>query len=221
MSKRVFLEEIVTLALVYNYEASSSVSRMLPKSVVQEYDRVIDANLDEMQSTIDIVYPLNYAKLIYTNTQDEKGNWYYVIKYDVDMENKSYNILASIKEDLKIASQMPNALEVLGIQMENGKMKRVESQNKTEQTINLNNIIERFEEDPQEFYKKIANALLPHEREFIISQIQNKGCFNCTNGTCCVETYEKTSGAGANCIAWDNKKIIGQQLGQQLLLKKN
>ncbi len=215
MNKIIFEEEIIILGLLYNYEVNAS--RMLPQFTIKDFVEKVNINLEEMDVKINRVDKLD-CEIINYGTIEEEDNKYYMLKNVTGIETARHELIKKIPFAIIRASQMPNALEVLGIQMENGKMKRLEKQSTLEDTsINLNNIIERFEEDPQEFYKKIANALLPHEREFIISQIQNKGCFNCTNGTCSVETYEKTSGAGANCIAWDNKKIIGQQL----LLKKN
>lgn len=241
MIKRVFLEDIATLALLYHYEATTSSSSMLPISIIQEYAKVIDVNLDKINSTINRIYPLDYNKLIYTNTQDENGIWYAVLKYDLNIEGISYDILSNTTEDLKIASQMSNALEVLGIQMIDGKMIKKEhenhlspvfpkaegkgisnikswsvSQNELEKnaSIVLDKIIERVVENPQEFYEKIASVLTPQEKEFVKMQIQNKSCLNCTNPSCHVESYEKTM--DTCCVAWENQELVGQQL---LLIK--
>ena len=79
----------------------------------------------------------------------------------------------------------------------------------------LDSLIERVFENSREFYLKIANILSIEEIECLKLLIENKSCLNCTNGTCRVETSEKS--ASDICVAWDNKELIGRQ---RLLIKK-
>lgn len=213
MSKRIYFEDITTLALLYHYEATQGISRMLPKSLIEEYDKMIDKNLDEMNSTINVVYPLDYEKLIYRNTQDENGEWYSVLRFDLDIGEEKYRITHNSQKDLLAAAKMANALETIGIQLIDGKMKKIEHKNKT--NLALDKIIERVIENPQDFYNKIAAILTPQEKEFLISQIKGKNCFNCANASCRVQFYEKT--IETCCVAWNNQEMIGKQL---LLVKE-
>lgn len=82
----VYIEDITSIALIYNYEATHSDSMMLPHNMVQAYAQMIDTNLNAMGSNFNGVYPLDYSKLIYFNTQDENGNWYSILKPGVDIE---------------------------------------------------------------------------------------------------------------------------------------
>ncbi len=206
MSKRVYFEDITTLALLYHYEATKSHSRMLPHIIIKEYDRIIDKNLDDMNSSIDIVYPLDYAKLIYKNTQDENGNW-----YDLDVEYERYNIVNNTTRDLIVTSQMPNALEALGIQMIDGKMKKMEkTHHKEENIVRLEEIIDKVIDNPYLFYKKMASVLSLEEKDFVKKQIAWKCCLNCTNPSCRVETSEKNK--DTSCVAWENQELIGRRL---------
>lgn len=212
MGKRVFKEDITTLALLYNYEASKSYSRMLPQSMINEFDKVIDINLDEMDSTMSVVYPLDSTKLIYTNTQDEDGNWYSVIKSsctDTDLDR----VINIFREDeyfvLMEASKKANALETLGIQLKDGKMERIEKK-KENSKLKLDEIIERAIMNPYKFYKEIASVLSPQEKEFLKKQLEWKCCLNCTNPSCRIESCEKTK--DSCCVAWENGELIGRQL---------
>ena len=125
---RVYIEDVTSIALLYNYEATHSDSMMLPHNMVQEYAQMIDTNLDTMGSKFDGVYPLDYSKLIYFNTQDENGNWYSILKpgVDVEMAKDFYIYRRKTGFDLEMASKMPNALEILNIELIEGKMQKLE-----------------------------------------------------------------------------------------------
>ena len=82
---RVYIEDITSIALLYNYEATSSISMMLPHDMIKEYAKIVELNLDEMESNFNGVYSLDNEVLIYFNTQDENGKWYSVLKSDIDI----------------------------------------------------------------------------------------------------------------------------------------
>ena len=81
---------------------------------------------------------------------------------------------------------------------------------------NLEELISKVLESPEEFYRKICEELTAEERMFIIKCLENKNCITCTNGSCNVESYEKVgfdeSGKnhGCNCIGWYNAELIGK-----------
>ena len=69
----------------------------------------------------------------------------------------------------------------------------------------------------KDFYIELAYQLTPKEREELKHLIQNKGCINCTNGTCRVENDEKVGlnelnqPQGYHCYSWNNPELIGRQ----------
>ncbi len=84
-------------------------------------------------------------------------------------------------------------------------------------TANLDDPLEK----KIEFYINLVNNLPIEKREIFRNLVKNKSCLNCTNGTCRVESYEKS--ANDVCVGWDNKRLIGQQIieEQKKLIKHN
>ncbi len=123
---RVYIEDITSIALLYNYEATSSISMMLPHDMIKEYAKIVELNLDEMESNFNGVYSLDNEVLIYFNTQDENGKWYSVLKSDIDIKKARYDYGYIRSYDLITASRMANALEVLDIELVGERMKRIE-----------------------------------------------------------------------------------------------
>lgn len=95
-------------------------------------------------------------------------------------------------------------------------LKRYKEQNEIfEKGTSLATIINRLNNKPYEFYKKVYNELTPEERIFIIKHLENKCCENCINSACRIENYEKSgldsngNPEGSNCIGWNNDKYVG------------
>lgn len=76
-------------------------------------------------------------------------------------------------------------------------------------TANLSPIIEQIFKESLKFYDEICYAMPLQERLLILRYLQNKSCDTCTNGSCNIESYEKT-GAKHNCIGWFNPNLIGK-----------
>ncbi len=131
---RVYIEDVTTIALIYNYEATGSHSMMLSHDMIHNYAQVIDDNLDEMGSDFNGVHPLDFSSCIYFNTQDENGDWYSVLKPDVDIEKAKEEYIYGRSFDLELASKKENALLLLGIKMDGLLMKKVE-RNKVKQLV--------------------------------------------------------------------------------------
>lgn len=76
--------------------------------------------------------------------------------------------------------------------------------------------IERIVANPNDFYKIICDELTAEERVFILKQLENKCCMNCTNGSCRVEYDEKVGvdefgkPQGSECVGWFNAELIGR-----------
>ena len=120
MSTRIFKEDAITIALLYNYMATRDM--LLSAEKVNEFDRIVDANLEEKNSKANIAYPLDNTKLIYFTSWDEVGNQYYILKPDFDEEKAIENYIYRRHYDVTIASQKENALDLLGLKLEDGKI---------------------------------------------------------------------------------------------------
>ena len=115
MSSRIFIQDSATLALIYNYDATGS--KMLSLSKIEAFDSKIDSNLEEMNSKVNMVYPLDYSKLIYFKSYDENGNWYCILKPNFNREQMEINYMYKIPIDVIRASKNENALDVLGLKL--------------------------------------------------------------------------------------------------------
>lgn len=125
---RVYIEDVTSIALLYNYRATNSISMMLSQAKIKEYAQMIGFNLDEMESDFSRVYPVDYSKLIYFNAQDENGNWYSILKPDIDIEVSEdvYERQLLYTPDLYKAATMENALAALDIEFVDNKMQKIE-----------------------------------------------------------------------------------------------
>jgi len=124
MSSRIYMEDTVTIALLYNFDATGSMMLSLDK--IKEFDCKIDGNLEEMSSKVNMIYPIDYSKLIYFTSYDEKGNWYYILKQDFDREQTEIDYMCKIPIDVIRASKRENALDVLGLKLEDNKIVKKE-----------------------------------------------------------------------------------------------
>lgn len=90
--------------------------------------------------------------------------------------------------------------------------------------VSVASLIERVVESPSKFYTELANSLSVEEKEHLKQLIENKSCYNCTNGSCTIEQHEKVGldelgkSQGSDCLGWNNKELIGKQL---ILTKNN
>lgn len=81
----------------------------------------------------------------------------------------------------------------------------------------LEDVINKILENPKEFYIKIEDELSPQERNYLRALVENRGCFNCVNGCCRIEHYEKVGldengkPQGYGCYGWDNYELVGRQ----------
>lgn len=63
--------------------------------------------------------------------------------------------------------------------------------------------------------KTIGEGLTPEERQYIKLLI-SKSCNTCTNGSCRIQSFEKTGldeygkPQGSSCVGWENNRIIGE-----------
>lgn len=122
MAVRTKFEDIASMALIYIHQSTGS--QMISYDTVVEFEKVINENLDTMNK--DLSCPLFYdeeSKLYFCAT-DENGKVYLVIDPRADLERcRSYHI-GCLPIEVIIASQMENALDVIGIQLIDGMMRK-------------------------------------------------------------------------------------------------
>lgn len=124
---RVYIEDVTSIALLYHYKATGSISTMLSRSIIEEYAKIINQNLDDMQSDFkgNCLSAEEYS--IYFNTQDENKKWYSVLRSDIDLAKAQSDLIKRLMGyDVIRASQKPNALEVLDIKLIDGRMQKIE-----------------------------------------------------------------------------------------------
>lgn len=84
-----------------------------------------------------------------------------------------------------------------------------------EQGTRLDTIISKIIDNPDEFYLRICEELTPEERIYIIKNLKNKCCNNCSNPGCSIENNEKNGLnelgelEGSSCLGWQNYRYIG------------
>lgn len=118
-------QDATTLALIYNYEATHSISMMLKHSQIKAFAEEINLNLQQFGKEI---WPIDDLDLIYFNSQDEDGNWYSILKPGLDMEDIKCNYIYRRSFELWQVSTMSNVLEKLNIEFVNGKMQKIENE---------------------------------------------------------------------------------------------
>ena len=123
MGKRIYFEDATSLALLFNYEATGN--KLLSKSIVEEFDEKIDEKLDKINYEKFCVHPLDRSTLIYFSSEDEKGKEYFILKDNINYNTFGRYYLTYPKEVYK-AITSDEVLNVLGLCLEGGKMKRKE-----------------------------------------------------------------------------------------------
>ena len=123
MGKRIYFEDVASIALLYNYKVTKR--NMLSLNRVKEFDVALDKKLDEMNSNVQCVYPLDYSKLIYFYSQDENDKEYLILKYDFDYEKAEHDLL-QFPLDIYKAIRDNEVLNVLDIEMIDGELKKLE-----------------------------------------------------------------------------------------------
>lgn len=72
----------------------------------------------------------------------------------------------------------------------------------------IENLLMKILENNNQIYREIANQLTDEEYQNIKTNIEEKTCRTCMNGTCRVPNEEKST--SENCIGWENPEIIGK-----------
>jgi len=120
MGVRTKFEDIASMALIYTNRALGN--KMISYDKVEEFDRVINENLDLMNSEIDPLLFYNEESRLYFHATDETGKIYLVIDCNTDLKEAEHYHIGCLPLDIVLASQMDNALEVIGLELVDGKL---------------------------------------------------------------------------------------------------
>ncbi len=135
MSRKIFKEDTTTIALLYNYMANGDM--LLSAEKIDEFDEIVDENLEEMDSKANMVHPIDYYKLVYFTSWDEVGNQFYILKPGFNEYRVMTDYLYNSPLDITKATQKENALASLGLKLEEGQIKSKENKVR-KMTLNKN-----------------------------------------------------------------------------------
>lgn len=120
MGVRTKFEDIASMALIYTNRALGN--KMISYDKVVEFENIINNNLDEMNSPINPSLFYEEESKLYFHATDENGKVYLVIDPRADLKIAGNYHVGCLPLDIVIASQMENALDVLGIELIDGKL---------------------------------------------------------------------------------------------------
>ena len=131
----IYFNQAVSLALIYIYRASAGNINMIGYNQAKEYEKVVNQNLQEMNSTIGNLTPdsaVTIDDLFFFYAEDRDESSYYVLKPDERSIKQRVSYIINLPFDVVYASQMPNALDILGLDFSNGQI--IEKQEKLART---------------------------------------------------------------------------------------
>lgn len=123
MEKRTYLADTIAMALLYRKQYVES--EMLSYDQAIEFDRIINENLEAMNSScrIGIRYDGYDTSDLFVKMTDENGKLYCVIVPGADLEKAWHFHIGCLPTDVLIAAQMPNALQLINLELVDGKLK--------------------------------------------------------------------------------------------------
>lgn len=127
MGKRTYESDIVAMALLYRYESNGSM--MLSYDKIEKFDKIINENLDDMNSSCGIGIRHEEDSELYFTSTDESGKLYAIIKPGSDIKRLWEYHVGCLPLDVIIASQMQNALDVIGLKLKNNKFECIYGDN--------------------------------------------------------------------------------------------
>lgn len=158
MGKRTCFEDIAVIALSYLNE-SQETKKMLSYDKVKEYDKIINDNLEAMNSQITL--PSSFEEgnsFYYFRGEDENNKIYLIINPNVNIKAAMKNILGYLPNEIIVASQKANALKAIGLQIdENGKFTNYK-ENRKKSFSSIYDAV-KIDEDAQ-WHCPICNAII-------------------------------------------------------------
>lgn len=119
MGKRTDETDIVAMALLYRNQCDGTGILSYEKAL--EYDRVINANLDVMNSPCGISDREETDNRLYFTSTDANGDLFAIINPSADLDKARSWHIGCLPVDVIVASQMPNALDVIGLELVDGR----------------------------------------------------------------------------------------------------
>jgi len=114
MNRKTNLSEIIAIALLY--KSSCSNINMISYEKILEYDKVINDNLEYNDTKANYAfYDYSSEEELYFIGVDETNKKYAIINPNSDLNKFWEKIIGTISIDILVASQMENALEVIGL----------------------------------------------------------------------------------------------------------
>lgn len=121
MKKKLYIQDMVALALFYNYNATNS--RVLSLDEILNFYKIVLCNLEELNFNILISYPLIDSKKIYSFYVDSTGKRFCKLNNDSDIKEILNEYIYIMPKDIILASKMNNALDAIGLEEINKSIK--------------------------------------------------------------------------------------------------
>ena len=126
----IYLHHAISLALIYTSRATHGFSSVITFDKADEYMHTINNNLKDMKSKVNNLtvadYEVDPDDLFFTFAADIDNKGYYIMKTDHESYLKSKNYIMGLPLDIILASEKTNALEILGLEMIDGKIVKKE-----------------------------------------------------------------------------------------------
>lgn len=138
---RVYSEDAYCLGLLYVYIYSNTMQQMVLIDDLKKIHNCIEENLEAMNSTMNNIYATIWndnEESIYFTSNNKNGETYYILKPRFDLKRAKSLYIGCLPLDILVASQMDNALNCLGLQIIDDKIKVKD--------INTKRFIDRFME---------------------------------------------------------------------------
>ena len=122
MKNFINFEDAAVIALSYLSRANSNII-MVPYDKVRNFKRIIEMNLDEMNSQINSPFEYFDESPFYFRGTNYTGEFYFILKPTADIESAMHYIMGYLPHDIYVASRKPNALKAIDLELLNGEFK--------------------------------------------------------------------------------------------------
>lgn len=122
MKNFINFEDAAVIALSYLSRANSNII-MVSYDKVRNFKRIIEKNLDEMNSQINSPFEYFDESSLYFRGSNSAGEIYIILKPTTDIESAIDNVMGYLPCNINIASRKPNALKAIDLELLNGEFK--------------------------------------------------------------------------------------------------
>ena len=124
MGKSTIFSDVVVMALLFNRDVNKLVT-MISYEKVKNFDDIINKNLDDFNIKISYPFLREETSKFYFYATDEDGKKYLVMNPEADIESaRSYHI-GTLPVDILVAAEKNNALAAIGLQLIDGKFRKL------------------------------------------------------------------------------------------------